>query len=642
MNRKQADYWCERGILFLTLAILVFGPLATGAVRMLEFLVIQTLTVGVLGLWLARVWLSRRVKLLWPPVCWAVTAFVIFAAARYATADIEYVARQELLRILVYAFLFFAILNNLHGQESMRAIVFTTVFLAMLISCYAIYQFVTDSDRVWHFVSLYRHRASGTYINPNHLAGFLEMILPVGLAWTFASRAKPVMKVLLGYASLVMLAGLAVTLSRGAWLSVAVVLLIMVVGLAIRSVYRWPILIAVALTVAAGAYILPKSFVLKKRLELVTQELTDVNSVGNRPMIWRAALALWNESDTTRWWGVGPGHFDYRFRAYRPPLVQMRPDRVHNDYLNTLVDWGIVGTALVAAVWGLLGLGVAQTWRYVRGSVGDLGGRLSNKYALVFGASLGLLALLLHAGTDFNLHIPANAILAVTWMALLSAHLRFATERYWFTAQTATKLLVTGVLLAGITYLGAQGWRRAHEYAGLNRVENLRTTVRCYYTPEEIATREKVFTVEPMNFENTYELGEAFRTQSWQGGENFGTLATNAMTWYERTMTLNRFDPNAPLRYGMCLDWVGRHEEAQAYFDRAAELDPKGYYTVAHVGWHYVQIENYAAAVPWFELSRRLKWENNAIAETYLEICRTRLLEAATNTSPLRLQLPPR
>ena len=79
MNRKIADQWCERGILFLTLAILVFGPLATGAVRMLEFLVIQGLTVGVLVLWIARLWLQRRWEFLWPPICWAVLAFTLSA-----------------------------------------------------------------------------------------------------------------------------------------------------------------------------------------------------------------------------------------------------------------------------------------------------------------------------------------------------------------------------------------------------------------------------------------------------------------------------------------------------------------------------------------------------------------------------------
>ena len=83
------------------------------------------------------------------------------------------------------------------------------------------------------------------------------------------------------------------------------------------------------------------------------------------------------------------------------------------------------------------------------------------------------------------------------------------------------------------------------------------------------------------------------------GGDDFGVLATNAMTWYERAMRANPHDANSPLRYGMCLDWLGRQAEAQPWFDRAAELDPNGYYTVAHVGWHYVQLEDFAAARPW-------------------------------------------
>ena len=84
----------------------------------------------------------------------------------------EYVARQELIRILVYAFLFFAILNNLHGKESTQIISLTLIFLGMAISLYAIYQFVTNSDRVWHLISPYKGRGMGTFISPNNLAGF--------------------------------------------------------------------------------------------------------------------------------------------------------------------------------------------------------------------------------------------------------------------------------------------------------------------------------------------------------------------------------------------------------------------------------------------------------------------------------------
>ncbi len=633
MNRKLAEQWCERGILFLTLAILVFGPLATGAVGMLEFTVIQTLTVGVLVLWVARVWLDRRLELLWPPVAWAVAAFALYAVARYVTADIEYVARQELLRVLVYTFLFFAILNNLHGQESIRLITFTMVGLAMLISFYALYQFITGSDRVWYFINPYKHRAAGTYINPNHLAGFLEMILPVSLVWTFASRAKPVAKVILGYASLVLLAGIVVTMSRGGWVSVCVALAVLFVVLALRSTYRWPALGLLVLIVGLGAYFLPKSYLLKKRWELVTKQVTESHSADTRPAIWHAAIRLWREDP---WWGVGPGHFDYRFRAFRPSNVQERPDRVHNDYLNTLVDWGVVGTGLVATAWGLLFAGVAQTWRFVRGSLGELGGRSSNKFAFVFGASLGLLAILVHSAADFNMHIPANAILMVTWMALLSAHLRFATERYWFSARTATKTVTTLVLLTGVVYLGDQSWRRGMEYLWLKRAAR-----QSPYSPAQADALKKAFAVEPRNFETAYSIGEALRTQSFEGGENYRELATNAMTWFERTMELNRFDPYGPLRYGMCLDWLGQKEQSQRYFDLAAELDPNGYYTVAHVGWHYFQLGDYAAAKPWFQRSRNLMWKSNVIADSYLQIIQTKMLEAATNTTVNRFQLPP-
>ena len=83
MNREALDRWCERGILALVLAILVFGPLATGAVRTRSFLIIQGLTVGVLLLWGARFWLNPRPQLLWPPICWAVVAFTVYAIVRY-------------------------------------------------------------------------------------------------------------------------------------------------------------------------------------------------------------------------------------------------------------------------------------------------------------------------------------------------------------------------------------------------------------------------------------------------------------------------------------------------------------------------------------------------------------------------------
>jgi O-antigen ligase len=42
------------------------------------------------------------------------------------------------------------------------------------------------------------------------------------------------------------------------------------------------------------------------------------------------------------WFGVGPAHFDERFRSYRPAdfHLQLRPERAHNDYLNYAGGFG--------------------------------------------------------------------------------------------------------------------------------------------------------------------------------------------------------------------------------------------------------------------------------------------------------------
>src|SRR5512137_2071902 len=169
MNREVLDDWCERGILGLVLLLLAFGPLAAGGVHVPTFLTLQFLTVGVAVLWGIRLWIQPSPKWLWPPVLWVVIAFSLYAVARYFTADLEFVARNELLRVLVYAVLFLAIVNNLHRQEYIQIISFALVFLAMAISVYAIYQFITGSDWVWHMKKYYPKRASGTFFSPNNL-----------------------------------------------------------------------------------------------------------------------------------------------------------------------------------------------------------------------------------------------------------------------------------------------------------------------------------------------------------------------------------------------------------------------------------------------------------------------------------------
>lgn len=620
MSRERLDDWCERGILVLTLAILVFGPLALGAVRPLEFIVIQALALGAAALWLLRLWLGERPQLLWPPVCWAVLAFTAYAIVRYLTADIEYVARQELIRVLVYALIFLVVLNNLYRQDSVQWIALTLIFLGMAIAMYAIYQFLSGSDRVWVFASQYPGRSSGTFFCPNHLAGFLGMLLPLALAYTIVGRLPTVTKVFLGYAALALVFGIAATISRGGWLATGMAVLLFTGLLFLRRSFRLPTLLLVLAVLGAGGFFASRSTSLQERFKQAFPEGQPAKAEDVRFELWRPAVQIWREH---LWFGAGPAHFDRVFPAYRPPGIQLRPDRVHNDYLNTLADWGLAGAALVLAALILAGVGAKKTWGFVRGGVRDFGSNRSNKFALVLGASVGWVALLLHSVVDFNLHIPANAILAVTLLALLSAHLRFATDACWLTPRLWLKCLATLVLLAGVCYLGAQGWRRLEESRRLDRAAR-----ESFCSSEQIAALQSAFAVEPNNPDTALAIGEAYRVQSWAGWK-YEELAQTAMAWFQTAMRLNPHDPYAPARQGMCLDWLDRPAEAGPLFQRAERLDPNNQFIVALIGWHYQQTGNYAAAREWFERSLGFNWERNPIAHNHLRIVMDRLAEAA-------------
>ena len=307
------------------------------------------------------------------------------------------------------------------------------------------------------------------------------------------------------------------------------------------------------------------------------------------------------------WWGVGPGHYDYRFPAYRPELIQLRPGRAHNDYLNLLADWGAVGGVIVLAGMAAFASGLLKTSKGVRRAEKDFGSGTSNRLAFFFGASAGLLALAVHSAVDFNLHIPANAILGVTLLALLSSNWRFATERYWLNLRLPVKTIATLALARGVAYLSCQEWRRAGEDVWLARAQRLPD-----FSPERIAAWKKSIAIEPNNFETTCNIAEAYRVESFIGNPDYESLADSAMQWYARGMKLNPYDGYNYLGYGICLDWLDRHDEAWPYFNRADTLDPNNYYIASYIGWHYAQTGDYAAARSWLQRSL-----NTSIAGEY-------------------------
>jgi O-antigen ligase len=618
-SRRQAqlDVFCERGILVVVVLILLWGPLAFGGIPAPAFLVIQGLTILALVLWGVRIWVQRPFRLLWPPICWAVFVFVLYALVRCRLVVLEYVARQELIQVIVYASLFFIIINNLHRRESATVIALCLIALGMVLSWDAVFQFATNHARVWGFArrEQFIGRGGGTYINPDHLAGFLGMTIPLALSYTLMSRLSHTMKVLLAYCAVAMLAGIGVSLSRGGIIAAGATLVVFCLVLLFQRGYWLPALGILVGFLALGIAFGEEFESVQKRFE---GSFKSGRLVDDRVMYWSAATHIFKDHPM---WGGGPGHFDSEFARYRPPAVQTRPVYVHNDYLNTLCEWGVTGMAIIAAVCGLLYYGALKTWPALGQADPEHGGsQTGDRAAFLMGACMGLLALLFHSVVDFNMHVPANAVIAVTLMALISAQWRFATERFWKNPRHLGKILLTATLAAAIAWLAAQGTRRGREAFWLRRAADETASVN-----DRVAGLEKACEAEPANYENSYNMGEYYRIASQQGNPGYEEQARQAMKWYAKSMASNPLDGYVPMRYGICLDWLGETNRAGAYFDLAEKLDPNNHQMAFFEARHCVELGDYPAAKRWFQHSLDLGWSE--VAQGSLDLLNDRMAD---------------
>jgi O-antigen ligase len=586
------DTFCARAILLIVLFILTWAPLAYGGMAPASSLVIQGATLAALALWMVRIWVQRPLRLLWPPMCWAVLAFLIYALARCRLVEVEYAGRQELIQALVYGVLFLVVLNNLNRKSSATFVSLTLIGVGFALAMLAMFQFATRYPMIWGVRRLdqFMGRGSGTFINPDHLAGFLCMTVPLALAYTVMGRFSATIKVLLAYGAVTMLAGIVVSLSRGGILATILALIVFCgVLLAQRDFWRSALAILCVLT-ALGALAFTQTESLQKRFAHAFNN----NKVGNeREFYWSAA---WQLAQHDIVWGIGPGQFDVEFPSVRPWQVQSRPHFVHNDYLNTLCEWGVVGIGIIAAACISLFWGVFQVWQALRRPSSDLGSRFSDRTAFVVGATVGLLALMLHCIVDFDMHIAAVAITAVTLMALLAAQSRFATEQYWKNPGRLGKILLTALAAAAIAYLLAQGLRKGRQTYWLGRAKAEQSQ------PENlIALATKAHEAEPMDWEADYTMGDYLWNLSLLEGPNYLDQAKEAMKWYTQAMQLNRFDAYAPVAYGKCLDRIGNVEAATPYFVMAIQNDPYNCYIAMEAGRQCVELGELAVALRWMK-----------------------------------------
>jgi O-antigen ligase len=131
--------------------------------------------------------------------------------------------------------------------------------------------------------------------------------------------------------------------------------------------------------------------------------------VGGRAEIATATLQMVRDFPLA---GIGAGTFRFVFPQYRPPDLPAFATNVENDYLEFLVELGVIGCiplvliALLPVVRGVRLVRRTES-QFVRG--------------MTLGSLFTVIALSLHAFADFNLRISSNAALLVISLALICA-----------------------------------------------------------------------------------------------------------------------------------------------------------------------------------------------------------------------------
>lgn len=372
-----------------------------------------------LGLWLAYTLLSAipipssAVQILNPSV------YEIYALSGGGTApayiplsiDAE-TTMHMFLKSSMYVSIFVLTLLLVTSRERLKLVAMVIVFVGLMESLYGLFNTLTGTEYIFMmkkeaFVGF----VTGTFINRNHFAGFLEMVIPVALGLVISGtaaigggngwrgRARFIITFIMGQQGritvymLIMIAAFLLSASRAGLLSfgfaIGIVLLITAryKGGDAREMKITGLIVALALI--AGLWL--------GMGELPDRLYNSYHHIGPRLIAWENSIAIIKDFP---FFGTGAGTYQYIFARYEDGRLLQYYDHAHNDYIELLADQGLVGFFL---------LGFPILIIIVKNIKAFIHRKTAIKRAILFGSLVGTFSLLIHSLIDFNFHIPANA-----------------------------------------------------------------------------------------------------------------------------------------------------------------------------------------------------------------------------------------
>lgn len=290
----------------------------------------------------------------------------------------------------------------------LRLVVLVMLFVAGAEALLGLVQYAGGPDSLLRFGNTFHTDAAvGTYANRNHLAGLLEMSLPVAIGFTVVAWARRGVEAsadglwvnsttnktwLYGGLIVLLLLGLIFTRSRTG----VVIGLVFVVASAWMMLRRHHRRRPMGLTawLSVGGIFAAMVVALVPMLERFTSAETFHNV---RWVVYENALTAAGQFFPI---GSGPGTFSSIFPRFQSAQLPFFVNHAHNDYIEWIIEAGAFAIVIMAWIFYVY----SKRW-WVLTRLGEWGERTF----IQAGAGLALGGLALHGLLDFNLHIPANA-----------------------------------------------------------------------------------------------------------------------------------------------------------------------------------------------------------------------------------------
>src|SRR6516162_2346521 len=387
--------------------LLAFAVLSFGGVEEWSQAVLEGGASLLLVYWAIRLYYRKADQFTISPEILPLAAFALVALLQvvfHLTAS-RYFTRIELQLLCTYLIVVFLMSQAYSRTRHWRGYFWFLMSLGFFVSVFAILQYLTSNGKLyWVRTIRIETLPFGPYVNRNHFAGFAELIIPVALVPLVLGKVRRERVFLVALFALVPIVALLLSASRGGIVSFVVQIFILFLLLLIRRIRGTRVLVGGVVLLCA---VMAVSWIGVQRILQRFSEVQSIEVTGSK----RAAM----REDTWRLFmdhpllGTGLGTLEIVFPPYDSLYDGKVVNHAHNDYIEALAETGVVGGLCCALFLGFIVL-------YSLKSLADPG----NSFGSVLNLS-GLIAcigILVHSLVDFNLHIPANALLF-----FVSAHL---------------------------------------------------------------------------------------------------------------------------------------------------------------------------------------------------------------------------